>query len=620
MGQKQSPSSLSLDRLLSRAYQPFTLSQGDGRLPARSGRRRGYSLWVDCYNCKRRPEQVGNTLRVKFEAANYERESGQSMKTVYRAYSLILAFAFLAIAGCGGGGGSGSETPSGPAAPTVSLSVNPAVVPSGEATTLAWSSTNATDCVASGDWAGSKATSGSEDTSPLTSAANFSLSCSGPGGSRSRSVTVNIAPTLELEASPQTIIATQSSTLTWTSSNVTSCTATGDWSGSRALSGSEATATLATTSTFGLSCIGPGGTVEESAAVEVFPITDPPQSIRAAFGDGSITVSWSSPSGTFYAGFLRSTNVYVSTSPNIDVATFIESPLNQVIRGLTIALPVNFRNLTNGTPVYIVATDEVNGVQTAPTPEISVTPEPVPLLVENIVSLNDTGVLGCADETSVNQPCPQLSRPNQDADQGRDAAARNGLLVKTGFGPAGFDLTKLDANGDPLPDDAATWPCIRDNVTGLIWEVPGDSGLTSAQNTYTWYQPDPLLNGGDPGLADGGSCTDSQCDTHAFIQALNAAGLCGFQDWRLPTRRELFSLADFSRVDPAIPDSAFPSKPTYFNPYYWTSNTNGSTASVGISAWAMGITTGALLIKRKSAVLLGERPGSILAVRAGAAP
>ncbi len=546
----------------------------------------------------------------------------QAVKTPYRACLLLPLFVSLAISGCGGGGGQsgGPANPSRPAVPTVSFSASPAVVSSGEATTLTWSSTNATECVASDSWSGTRATSGSELTNPLTTAATFSLSCSGPGGSALRSVTVNLAPTLEFDASPQSIIVGQSSTLTWTSSNVTSCTATGDWNGSRAGSGSEETAALLNSATFVLSCTGAGGTVQESTMVDVFPTPDPPQSVRAAFGDGSITVSWASLAGSFYAGYPVTTNVYVSTSPNIDVDTFSESPPNQVMRGLSIMLPVVFRGLSNGTAVYIVATDEVNGVETAPSQEISVTPQPVPPLVENIVSLNDTGVVSCANETNVNQPCPVPSRPNQDADQGRDAAARNGTLAKTGFGPAGFDFTKLDANGDPLADGATTWSCIRDNVTGLIWEVPANSGLTSAENTYTWHQPDPLLNGGDPGRPNGGVCTGSQCDTDAFIQALNAAGLCGFQDWRLPTRRELFSLADFSRVDPAIPDSAFPNTPTYFNPYYWSSNTNASTASVGVSAWAMAISTGAVLSKRKSAPFPGDRPGSILAVRADANP
>lgn len=449
---------------------------------------------------------------------------------------------------------------------------------------------------------------------------SLAISGCGGGGQSGGGGTPKTPPTLEFEASPQTIFGGQTSTLTWTTSNASRCSASGDWNGSRPVSGSEATTALASTATYALSCTGKGGTIQKSTTVEVFPDPDPPLTVRAAYGDGSITVSWLSLAGSFYAGYPVSTNIYVSTSPNIDVETFSEFPPNQVMRGLSTMLPVVFRGLSNGTPVYIVATDEANGIESAPSLEISVTPQPVPPLVENIVALNDTGVVGCTDLEILNQPCPISSLPNQDADQGRDAAARNGELVKTGFGPAGFDFTKLDANGDPLSDDAPTWPCIRDNVTGLIWEVPADSGLTSAMNSYTWHQPDPLLNGGDPGQPDGGSCTGSRCDTDGFIQALNDAGLCGFQDWRLPTRRELFSLADFSRIDPAIVTSAFPNLPPSIIGFYWTSGTSSSTSLVGFHAWAMELSTGEIVSKPKTLRDPGDRPGFILAVRADAIP
>ena len=36
--------------------------------------------------------------------------------------------------------------------------------------------------------------------------------------------------------------------------------------------------------------------------------------------------------------------------------------------------------------------------------------------------------------------------------------------------------TKLDAGGNDLPDSAASWTMVRDNVTGLIWEVKTDDG------------------------------------------------------------------------------------------------------------------------------------------------
>lgn len=444
--------------------------------------------------------------------------------------------------------------------------------------------------------------------------------CGGGGGDSGSGGSSDIPPTLELFASPQAVINGQTSVLTWTSSHASRCTASGAWSGSRPVSGNEATKVLAASATYTLSCKGKGGEVQESATVDVFPDPDPPVYINAAFGDGAITVSWQSLAGNSYAGFPVTTNVYVSTTPNIDVRTFSESASNQMKRGLNILLPVVFRGLENGTAVYIVATDVANGVESAPSQEISVTPQPVPPLVEDIVSLNDSGVSGCTDLVLRNLPCPIPTLAGQDADQGRDAAARNGQLVKTGFGPAGFDFTKLDANGDALPDDATTWPCVRDNVTGLIWEVPADSGLTYAQNLYSWHQPDPLLNGGYPGQRDGGSCVDSRCDTDGFIQALNAASHCGFQDWRLPTRRELFSLVDFSRINPGIVVDPFPNRPLNADLFYWTSGTSASTASVGYAAWAVYTATGQITSKSKWLRDPGDRPGHILAVRADATP
>jgi len=36
--------------------------------------------------------------------------------------------------------------------------------------------------------------------------------------------------------------------------------------------------------------------------------------------------------------------------------------------------------------------------------------------------------------------------------------------------------TKLDASGNDLPDSATSWVMVRDNMTGLIWEVKTDDG------------------------------------------------------------------------------------------------------------------------------------------------
>lgn len=58
-------------------------------------------------------------------------------------------------------------------------------------------------------------------------------------------------------------------TLRWSSSNATGCTASGGWSGAKALSGSQDTGPLYSTQTFILNCTGPGGSVTQQTLVSV---------------------------------------------------------------------------------------------------------------------------------------------------------------------------------------------------------------------------------------------------------------------------------------------------------------------------------------------------------------
>ncbi len=78
-------------------------------------------------------------------------------------------------------------------------------------------------------------------------------------------------PTLTLTATPGTITTGGSSTLSWTSTDTTSCTASNGWSGAKAVSSNEVV-TPAMTTTYTLDCSGPGGTVQKSATVTVNPL------------------------------------------------------------------------------------------------------------------------------------------------------------------------------------------------------------------------------------------------------------------------------------------------------------------------------------------------------------
>ncbi|HFQ4931770.1 Lcl domain-containing protein [Vibrio vulnificus] len=187
--------------------------------------------------------------------------------------------------------------------------------------------------------------------------------------------------------------------------------------------------------------------------------------------------------------------------------------------------------------------------------------------------LNDTGIDWCADGSQNNLDCPVQGYEGQDGEHGRDALARKGQLQKIGGGAAGFDFTKLDNSGNPLSASASEWSCVRDNHTGLIWEVKQaaySGGLRDAIHTYSWYNPDNSTNGGDAGTQNGGYCQGSACDTYAFVNAVNSHGLCGASDWRLPSVNELLSIVHNGRVYPAIDQSYFPYNPQ--NGGYWSSS------------------------------------------------
>ena len=182
--------------------------------------------------------------------------------------------------------------------------------------------------------------------------------------------------------------------------------------------------------------------------------------------------------------------------------------------------------------------------------------------------LNDTGITSCADASNWSLPCPVAGFPGQDAESGRDVSAND-----DSDGHAGFSFTKVDASGEALAASAPEWSCVKDNVTGLLWELhTDDGGLRDRVNTYSWYNPDATTNGGAAGTQNGGSCSGGiSCDTQGYVVAVNAAGLCGYHDWRLPTAVELQGLVDYSigYPGPTIDTNFFPD--TQQN-VYWSSS------------------------------------------------
>lgn len=183
--------------------------------------------------------------------------------------------------------------------------------------------------------------------------------------------------------------------------------------------------------------------------------------------------------------------------------------------------------------------------------------------------LNDTGINACTDGELDGLNCPIVDYLMQDAETGRDF-----WVADDNDGHAGFSFTKISETGAVLSATATQWSCVKDNVTGLMWEVKtNDQSLHHKDWTYSWYEPDNHKNGGMTGIQNAGACGGtSTCDTHGYVQAVNAQGWCGANDWRMPSLNELFGLGALDRINPAIDSVYFPNTPAT---WYWSASPAG---------------------------------------------
>ena len=80
--------------------------------------------------------------------------------------------------------------------PTVDLKINgvdgPVTISKGASTTLSWTSTNTTTCMAQDGWTNSTSTAGSVSSEPVDSNRSFTIICTGPGGTATDTVRVEV--------------------------------------------------------------------------------------------------------------------------------------------------------------------------------------------------------------------------------------------------------------------------------------------------------------------------------------------------------------------------------------------------------------------------------------------
>ncbi|MFK7956081.1 MAG: DUF1566 domain-containing protein [Lysobacterales bacterium] len=223
-----------------------------------------------------------------------------------------------------------------------------------------------------------------------------------------------------------------------------------------------------------------------------------------------------------------------------------------------------------------------------------------------MAAVNDTGTDYCLNFTSAaEEVCPIAGLPNQDGDLGLDVTQNDDV-----DGHAGFSFTKLDIDGNELPDNAfpEEVSCLRDEVTGLVWEDKNQNSprdLHYVYWDYVWVNDSGVNDGGIAGTKPalgGDMCWDTvncgdptnpatgsacevyepmQCDTATFVQRVNEEALCGFTDWRLPSVEEAFTLLNLDTNQLAMHQNVFSNA---FAPITWT---NAVTAADPNQAWSV---------------------------------
>jgi Protein of unknown function (DUF4038)/Putative collagen-binding domain of a collagenase len=397
--------------------------------------------------------------------------------------SAPLALALLAAAAGGSGGCRGNLDQPVPA-PTIAIAAAPDSVAAGQASTLTWSAVHATACTAAGGWAGSRASSGSQSVAPGTTT-TYALTCTGAGGNARDSVTVTVVPvpTVALTASPDTIAAGQTSTLTWTSTDATGCTAGGGWSGSRATSGS-ANVTPDSTTTYTLSCTGVGGSTGRSVTVAISSTPAAPVVTLAASPDtvasgATSTLTWTSSnaSGCSASGGWTGTK---GTSGTQGVAPTVTTTYTLTCTG------------TGGS----TSTSVTVTVAAAPTVTLTATPDSIGAGQSSTLAWTSTNTTGCsasggwtgARSTSGSQSVsPTATTTYTLSCTGPGGSASQAVTVKVGattsgayayplrVGPTGRHLVDQNGKAFLLVGDAA-WSLIAQ-----LTDTAADSYLANRQ-------------------------------------------------------------------------------------------------------------------------------------------
>jgi hypothetical protein len=310
-------------------------------------------------------------------------------------------------------------------------------------------------------------------------------------------------------------------------------------------------------------------TASITVTVEAMPIAldAPVISVRSS-GNARAMIAWGAIGNA--AGY----NLYVAKE-SIDSADNYASLTGGELT-LNVTSPYSLTGLDNGQSYYFAVTASAGADESDLSNELTVVPKN---------PLNDTGIVSSGGGTSgSNETCTTAINNGghvpQDCDQGRDADL---TLTKVGAGVAAFDFTKIASDGSALTvqggawavdgsEAAGTrWSCVRDNVTGLVWEMKteADAGIHATNAKVVW------------------------ADRNLLADATNTEALCGIQNWRVPTVVELATIVNANRLNPALDIARFPNGAGS----HWASN---PVAGDGANGWVVNFFAGIPILKGKT--------------------
>ncbi|MEZ9699741.1 DUF1566 domain-containing protein [Vibrio sp. 10N.261.46.E12] len=277
------------------------------------------------------------------------------------------------------------------------------------------------------------------------------------------------------------------------------------------------------------------------------------------------------------------------------------------------------------------------------------------LIIPGDIGLNDTGVVTFYDGVNFLNALPQSSFPGQDAEFGADAEGTNVSYD----GPAGFSFEKLDSAGNTIPSSSSSFVCVRDNKTGLVWEVKQDTqalpsvsgdalrdhidtfdyytdypyrdshaNWRASNYQYYWFNDESTTNGGAEGsqgtvFPKSGYPIDTicsfphenemnyissanKCNTELYVEAMNDLAICGYKDWRLPEIGEITSIQNYRSSGAELGEEDY--FPNTVSGEYITATPSADGTG---AAWCMDTSVGQVKLCNK------QVPNHIRAVRGG---